>query len=132
MSQTDPISDFLTRLRNAIRARHDKVDLPASSAKVEIVKILKDEGYVRNFKVLDNRFSGILRVYLKYDASGESVITGLDRISKAGRRVYRPKDELPEVLGGLGIAIISTSKGLMTGRNARRQGIGGEVLCKVW
>jgi len=132
MSQTDPISDLLTRLRNALRARHDKIDLPSSKLKVEIARLLKDEGYVRNFKVLENRFAGTLRVYLKYDGSGESVIGGIERASRSGRRLYKPTSEIPEVLGGLGISIISTSKGLMTGREARRQGIGGEVVCKVW
>lgn len=132
MSQTDPISDLLTRLRNALRARHDKIDLPNSGLKLEVVKLLKDEGYVRNYKVLENRFAGTLRVYLKYDQDGESVIGGIQRVSRPGRRIYRGSEEIPEVLGGLGIAVLSTSKGLMTGREARRQGIGGEVLCRVW
>ena len=132
MSQVDPISDFLTRVRNAIRARHDKIDIPSSSVKVGIAKILKEEGYIRNFKVVENRFSGTLRVYLKYDASGESVIEGIQRVSRSGRRTYAGKGEIPEVLGGLGMAIVSTSRGLMSGREARRQGVGGEVLCRVW
>lgn len=132
MSQTDPISDLLTRLRNALRARHDKIDLPNSGLKLEVVKLLKDEGYVRNYKVLENRFAGTLRVYLKYDQDGESVIGGIQRVSRPGRRIYRGSEDIPEVLGGLGIAVLSTSKGLMTGREARRQGIGGEVLCRVW
>jgi small subunit ribosomal protein S8 len=132
MSQTDPISDFLTRMRNALQARHDKIDLPSSAMKVEVARLLKEEGYVRNFKVLENRFAGTLRVYLKYDQSGESVIGGLQRVSRPGRRVYRPADDIPEVLGGLGISIVSTSRGLMTGRQAKREGVGGEIVCKVW
>lgn len=132
MSQTDPIADLLTRLRNALHARHDKIDVPSAAMKVEVVKLLKEEGYVRNYKVLENRFAGTLRVYLKYDQSGESVIGGIERVSRPGRRVYKGCEEIPEVLGGLGIAIVSTSKGLLTGREARRQGVGGEIVCKVW
>lgn len=132
MSMADPISDLLTRMRNALSARHDKIDLPSSKQKVEIVRLLKEEGYVRNFKVLENRFAGTLRVYLKYDAAGESVIGGIERASRPGRRSYSGKDSLPEVLGGLGIAVISTSHGLMTDREARRRGVGGEVVCRVW
>jgi len=132
MSMTDPIADLLTRIRNAIQARHDKVDLLASRIKTELVRILKEEGYVRNYKVLENRFSGILRVYLKYDAAGDSVIAGIQRASRPGMRLYCRAGEVPEALGGLGIAVVSTSKGLMSGDEAARQRIGGEVLCHVW
>lgn len=132
MKQHDPVSDLLTRIRNSIRARHDKVDVPASRLKVAVAKVLRDEGYVRNIKLVEDRFSGILRIYLKYDASGDSVIVGIDRVSRPGCRIYRGKDDLPEVLGGLGISVVSTSAGLMTDGEARRRGIGGEVLCRVW
>ena len=132
MNVTDPVSDLLTRLRNAISARHEKADVPSSRFKVELARILKDEGYIKNFKVMDDRGGSLLRLYLKYDDTGNPVIHGLTRSSKPGRRLYKGKDELPEVLGGLGVAIVSTSQGLLTGNDAKKRGVGGEVVCTVW
>ena len=132
MNVTDPVADLLARLRNALAARHEKTDVPSSRFKVEIARILKDEGYIKNFKVMDDRGGNLLRLYLKYDETGNPVIHGLTRTSPPGRRLYRRKDELPEVLGGLGISIVSTSQGLLTGHDARRRGLGGEVVCTVW
>src|SRR5258706_16436852 len=132
MNVTDPVSDLLARLRNALSARHEKTDVPSSRFKVELARILKDEGYIKNFKVLDDRGVGLLRLYLKYDDSGNPVIHGLARSSKPGRRLYARKDTLPEVLGGLGVAIVSTSQGLLTGNDAKKRGVGGEVVCTVW
>jgi small subunit ribosomal protein S8 len=129
---TDPIADMLTRLRNAILARHEKVDVPASSLKSEIARILKDEGYIQNFKRLDDEKQGVLRLFLRSADTGASVIQGVERISKPGRRIYVRKDEIPRVQGGLGINILSTSRGLMTGRQALREGLGGELLCNIW
>lgn len=129
---TDPISDLLTRVRNGLSARHEKIDVPSSRFKVEIARILKDEGYIKNFKVLDDKGAGLLRVYLKYDDVGRPVIHGMTRVSRPGRRYYCGKDGLPEVLGGLGVAIVSTSQGLVTGQDAKRRGIGGEIVCSVW
>ncbi|HQQ77590.1 MAG TPA: 30S ribosomal protein S8 [Thermoanaerobaculia bacterium] len=132
MNVTDPVSDLLTRLRNAISARHEKADVPSSRFKVELARILKDEGYIKNFKVMDDRGGSLLRLYLKYDDTGNPVIHGLSRSSKPGRRLYKGKNELPEVLGGLGVAIVSTSQGLLTGNDAKKRGVGGEVVCTVW
>jgi small subunit ribosomal protein S8 len=132
MNVTDPVSDLLTRLRNAISARHEKADVPSSRFKVELARILKDEGYIKNYKVMDDRGGSLLRLYLKYDDTGNPVIHGLARSSKPGRRLYKGKDELPEVLGGLGVAIVSTSQGLLTGNDAKKRGVGGEVVCTVW
>ena len=132
MNVTDPVSDLLTRVRNAISARHEKTDVPSSRFKVELARILKDEGYIKNFKVMDDRGGSLLRLYLKYDDTGNPVIHGLTRSSKPGRRLYAGKDELPEVLGGLGVAIVSTSQGLLTGNDAKKRGVGGEVVCTVW
>ena len=132
MSMSDPIADLLARVRNALTARHEKTDVPSSRFKVELARILKDEGYIKNFKVMDDRGGSLLRLYLKYDETGNPVIHGLTRTSKPGRRLYRRKDELPEVLGGLGISIVSTSQGLLAGHDARRRGLGGEVVCTVW
>ena len=132
MNVTDPVSDLLARLRNALAARHEKTDVPSSRFKVELARILKDEGYIKNFKVLDDRGVGLLRLYLKYDESGTPVIHGLTRQSKPGRRLYKRKDDLPEVLGGLGVAIVSTSQGLLTGNDAKKRGLGGEIVCTVW
>ena len=132
MNVTDPVSDLLTRLRNAISARHEKADVPSSRFKVELARILKDEGYIKNYKVMDDRGGSLLRLYLKYDDTGNPVIHGLTRSSKPGRRYYARKDELPEVLGGLGVAIVSTSQGLLTGNDAKRRGVGGEIVCTVW
>ncbi|MFZ2493028.1 MAG: 30S ribosomal protein S8 [Thermoanaerobaculia bacterium] len=133
MSMTDPIADMLTRIRNGIQARHERIELPSSKLKVEIARILKSEGFISNFKVVDeDKIQATLRVYLKYSDGGEPVIHGIERVSRPGRRVYRAKDELPRVLGGLGLAIVSTSKGVLSGADAAKIGIGGEVLCQVW
>ncbi len=129
---TDPVADLLARIRNSIAARHEKTDVPASRFKVELARILKDEGYIKNFKIMDDRGVGLLRLYLKYDEAGNPVIHGLARQSQPGRRLYARKDQLPQVLGGLGIAIVSTSQGLLSGQDARRRGLGGEVVCTVW
>jgi small subunit ribosomal protein S8 len=132
MSMTDPIADMLTRIRNGIQSRHDRVDVPASKLKVEIARILKSEGFISNYKVVEEKPQSLLRVYLKYSDEGEPVIHGIERISRPGRRVYRNKQEIPRVLGGLGLAIVSTSKGVMAGAEAVKSGVGGEVLCQVW
>lgn len=132
MAVSDPVADFLTCVRNAIRARHRKVDVPASRLKQEIAKALLRERYVNNVKLIEGGRQGLLRVYLKYTADDENVITGIRRISTPGRRVYVGKDRLPRVMGGLGAAIVSTSKGVMSDREAREAGLGGEVLCQVW
>jgi len=131
MSLSDPIADMLTRIRNASKAKHDKVDIPASRAKSEIARILKEGGYVKNFKVIENSPQAVLRVYLKYDENDRGVIN-LKRISKPGRRVYVDHAHVPRVLNGLGISILTTSKGIVTDREARKLNIGGEVLCHVW
>lgn len=132
MVMTDPIADFLTRIRNANTVYHDKVEAPASKVKRAIASILKDEGFIRDCEFIDDGKQGIIRIYLKYGANKERVITGLKRISKPGLRVYARKDDIPKVLGGLGIAIISTPKGIMTDKKARKEGLGGEVICYVW
>ena len=131
MNTTDPISDYLTRLRNAVRARHKRVDVPSSSLKREISKILADQKYIGGFTEIKDTKQGILRIMLKY-TDGVSAITGLSRVSTPGLRRYVPAGELPRVLNGLGIALISTSRGLMTDKEARTQHVGGEVLCQVW
>ena len=135
---TDPIADMLTRIRNAVGAKRPRVDIPASKLKVEIARVLQEEGYVLGYKMVDETPEGartpqkFVRVFLKYGARGERVISGIERISRPGRRMYSGHDEVPPVLGGLGISILTTSRGLMTGRAAAKAGIGGEVLCKVW
>jgi small subunit ribosomal protein S8 len=129
---TDPIADMLTRLRNANTAGHEKVDIPSSRLKVEIARILKKEGFVTGYKVIDQDIQDILRVYLTYGSGNERVIRGITRTSKPGLRIYARSRKIPRVLSGMGIAIISTSKGIMTDREARNQGVGGEVLCHVW
>ena len=131
MNITDPIADMLTRIRNANAQKHDTVDVPASKLKKSIAEILLEEGYIKAFEEIEDNSQGILRITLKY-VNKQKVITGLKRISKPGLRVYATKDELPKVLGGLGIALISTSKGIMTDKKARQEGIGGEVLAFVW
>jgi len=128
---TDPIADMLTRIRNGIRARHPRVDMPASTLRVEIARILKQEGYVSNFKVAEEGKKKVLKVFLRYGEDGQSVISTLDRVSRPGRRVYVGAREIPKVLGGLGINILSTPRGVMTGKNARKAGVGGEVLCNI-
>ena len=132
MNLTDPVADFLTRIRNAQNSRHQKLDVPASKLKAEIARILKEEGYIANVKPVDEEGRQLLRVYLKYGASNEAVIRDLKRVSKPGCRVYIGKDEIRRVQGGLGIAIMTTPRGVLTGRQARREGVGGEVLCEVW
>ena len=132
MHITDPIADMLTRIRNANNAKHDTVDVPASNMKKSIAQILLDEGYIKNFQLIDDGTQGVIRVTLKYGPGKEKVISGLRRVSKPGLRVYARCEELPKVLGGLGIAIISTSKGLMTDKEARKNAIGGEVLAYIW
>ena len=132
MVMTDPIADFLTRIRNANMVYMDKVEIPASKTKKGLAEILKEEGFVKDVEYIEDGKQGVIRVYLKYGANREKVINGLKRISKPGLRVYAGKDELPKVLGGLGIAIISTSKGLMIDKKARKEGLGGEVICYVW
>jgi len=132
MSMTDPIADMLTRIRNGITSRHDRIELPSSKLKVEVAKILKSEGFISNFKVVEEGPQPTLRVYLKYADDGEPVIHGIERISRPGRRVYRGKEDIPQVLGGLGLAIVSTSQGVLSGHEAVRKGVGGEVLCQVW
>ena len=132
MNTTDPIADMLTRIRNANTSKHKTVDIPESNIKLSIAKILFDEGYIKSFEQIATENQGIIRVTLKYDENGKRVIAGLKRISKPGLRVYASKDELPKVLNGLGIALISTSKGIMTDKKARELGVGGEVLAYVW
>ena len=132
MHITDPIADMLTRIRHANNAKHDTVDVPASNMKKSIAQILLEEGYIKNFQLIDNGTQGVIRVTLKYGAGKEKVISGLRRVSKPGLRVYAGADELPKVLRGLGIAIVSTSKGVMTDKKAREAHVGGEVLAFVW
>ena len=132
MHITDPVADMLTRIRNANAAKHDKVEVPASNMKKSIARILLEEGYIRNYQILDDSPQGTIRITLKYNAGKERVITGLKRVSKPGLRVYAGADELPKVLRGLGIAIISTSRGVMTDKKARELHVGGEVLAFVW
>ncbi|MBR2078307.1 MAG: 30S ribosomal protein S8 [Exiguobacterium sp.] len=132
MVMTDPIADMLTRIRNANMVRHEKMELPASNIKREIAEILKREGFIRDVEYIEDAKQGTLRLFLKYGANNERVITGLKRISKPGLRVYAKADEVPKVLGGLGIAVLSTSKGLMTDKEARQQQVGGEVIAYIW
>ncbi len=132
MTMTDPIADMLARIRNALMARHTKVVIPGSKLKVAIARILKDEGYIENFRVTRDRPQPNIVITLKYDENGKPVITGLKRVSKPGRRIYVTRREIPWVMSGMGVAILSTSKGVMTDKQARRLGIGGEVLCYVW
>jgi small subunit ribosomal protein S8 len=132
MSLTDPVADLLTRIRNAINARQQKLDVPASNLKAEIARILKEEGYLSNFKATEENGRKVLRLYLKYGSNNDAAITNLARISRPGCRVYVGHNDIPRVLGGLGINILTTPKGVMTGRTARKSGVGGEVLCEVW
>lgn len=132
MSMSDPIADFLTRIRNAGMVYHDKVEVPASRIKKELAELLKAEGYIKDVEFIADDKQGMIRMYLKYGPNRERVITGLKRISRPGLRVYAKKDEIPKVLGGLGIAIISTSKGIMTDKKARKEGLGGEVISYIW
>ena len=131
---TDPIADMLTRIRNSVSAKHTRVDMPASRLKTDIARILQSEGYIQGFKLLDESSSPVktLRLFLKYGPRGEKLISGIERISRPGRRVYFGRDDVPDVLAGLGTSILTTSRGVMTGREAVKAGIGGEVLCNVW
>jgi small subunit ribosomal protein S8 len=134
---TDPIADMLTRIRNAVSSRHTRVDLPASKLKVEIARILQDEGYIAGFKLVEANGEAqtaqqAVRLFLKYGPGGERVISGIERVSRPGRRVYVSRDSVPAVLGGLGVSILTTSRGVMSGRAAQRAGVGGEILCNVW
>ncbi|GAE93738.1 SSU ribosomal protein S8p [Gracilibacillus boraciitolerans JCM 21714] len=132
MTMTDPIADMLTRIRNANMVRHEKLEFPASNLKKEIADILKREGFIRDYEYVEDDKQGILRIFLKYGSNDERVITGLKKISKPGLRVYAKADELPKVLNGLGVAIVSTSKGVLSDKEARSQAIGGEVLAYIW
>ena len=132
MSVSDPVADFLTCIRNAIGAKHRKVDVPSSNIKTELAKVLLRERFINNFKTIEDNKQGVLRVYLKYTNDETPVITGIKRISKPGRRVYVGKARIPRVMGGLGMSVVSTSRGLMTDREARDAGLGGELVCQVW
>ena len=132
MVMTDPVADFLTRIRNACMAKFDRVDIPSSKTKLSIAKLLKEEGYIRNYKLIKDKRQDTLRLYLKYDEKNVPIIGGLERISKPSCRVYVRHDKIPYVLKGYGTAILSTSKGIVSDREARRERIGGELLCKVW
>jgi len=133
---SDPIADMLTRIRNAVQAKHPRVDMPASRLKAEIARILQDEGYIQGFRIVEENAGGVarpvIRIALKYGPHGERVISGIERISRPGRRVYFGRDEVPRVLGGLGTSILTTSRGVMSGREAVKAGVGGELLCNVW
>lgn len=132
MTMTDPIADMLTRIRNANVVKHETVDVPASNMKKELSRILLEEGFIRGYDVIEDGKQGIIRIQLKYGQSGERVISGLKRISKPGMRVYAANHEIPKVLNGLGISVISTSKGILTDKQARKENVGGEVICYVW
>jgi small subunit ribosomal protein S8 len=131
---TDPIADMLTRIRNAVQSRHPRVDMPASRFKADVARILEQEGYIQGYKVVkaDDQPQAVLRLVLKYGPHGENVIVGLQRVSRPGRRVYLGRDDVPKVMGGLGMSILTTSRGVMTGQQAAKAGIGGEVLCNIW
>jgi small subunit ribosomal protein S8 len=129
---TDPIADMLTRIRNSVLIKAEKVDIPASRLKVEIAKIMKEEGFIKSYKIIKDKKQGILRVTLKYTQDNRPIVEGLKRISKPGRRVYVGKDEVPSVVGGMGIAVMTTPKGILTDKTCRREGVGGEVLCYIW
>lgn len=132
MCLTDPLADMLTRLRNAAAAKFQKVDIPASQLKLSIARILKEEGFIKNYKIIKDSKQGILQIHLKYDERNQPMISGLKRVSKPSRRIYAGKDEIPLVRGGLGVAILSTNRGILTDREARKLGVGGEVLCQIW
>ncbi len=132
MSMTDPIADMLTRIRNAQRASHELVNIPSSKLKINVAKVLKSEGYVKNFRIISDGQHRFIRIFLKYDKEGVAIIEGIKRVSKPGCRVYAGSDEVPKVLNGYGINILSTSKGLMTDNEARKMRVGGEILCAVW
>jgi small subunit ribosomal protein S8 len=132
MGMTDPIADMLTRIRNGNSAKFSKVDIPASKIKIQIARILKDEGYIKNFKVIKDNRQGILRLYLKFDEKNQQVLSSIQRVSRPSRRYYAQKDNIPKVLNGMGLSILTTSKGIMTEREARKHGVGGEIICTVW
>ncbi|MDR3271518.1 MAG: 30S ribosomal protein S8 [Peptococcaceae bacterium] len=132
MAMSDPIADFLTRIRNAGMVYHDKVEVPASRVKKDLAELLKNEGYIKDVEYVADNKQGIIRMYLKYGPNRERVISGLKRISRPGLRVYTKRDEIPKVLGGLGVAVISTSQGIMSDKQARKLGLGGEVICYIW
>jgi small subunit ribosomal protein S8 len=132
MTSSDPIADMLTRVRNALRAKHQKVDVPASKLKMEIARILKEEGYIINFKLAEDGAQKSIRLYLKYTPANEPAIASIQRVSRPGCRVYVGSTDIPRVLGGLGVNILTTPRGVMTGRDARKEGVGGELLCQVW
>ncbi len=129
---TDPIADMLTRIRNALMVKHDKVNIPSSKVKTNIAILLKEEGYIKNYKLIKDKKQGIIRIYLKYDNNNNNIIQGIQRISKPGNRIYVSKDKIPKVLNGLGVALISTSRGVLSDRICRKEGIGGEVIGYVW
>ncbi|HMK55923.1 MAG TPA: 30S ribosomal protein S8 [Dissulfurispiraceae bacterium] len=129
---TDPIADMLTRIRNSVLIKAEKVDIPASRLKVEIAKIMKEEGFIKSYKIIKDKKQGILRITLKYSQDNRPIVEGLKRISKPGRRVYVGKDEVPSVVGGMGVAVVTTPKGILTDKACRREGVGGEVLCYIW
>jgi small subunit ribosomal protein S8 len=130
--QTDPIADMLTRIRNGAAARHGKVEIPASKFKVELARILKDEGYVTNYRVAEESGKPVIKLYLKYNTDSTPVISRIERVSKPGRRVYTSSQKIPRIIGGLGLSIVSTSRGVMTGRQAEKLGVGGEIVCSVY
>jgi len=132
MGMTDPIADMLTRIRNAIMASYDTVDIPNSRLKIDIIKVLKSEGFIKNYKIIPDGRQGIIRIFFRYDDNREPVIEGLKRVSKPSCRIYTKSDKIPQVLNGYGINILSTSKGIMTDRQARKMRVGGEILCSVW
>ncbi|MDX1984368.1 MAG: 30S ribosomal protein S8 [Bryobacteraceae bacterium] len=132
MTTSDPIADMLTRIRNAMAVRHSKVDVPASKLKADIARILKDEGYILNFKIAEEGSKKTIKIYLKYTAGNQPVISKIVRVSRPGCRVYSGSKEIPRVLGGMGISILTTPQGVMTGRQAKQSGVGGEILCQVW
>jgi small subunit ribosomal protein S8 len=132
MTPSDPIADMLTRVRNALRARHQKVDVPASKLKMELARILKEEGFILNYKMADEAAGKTIRLYLKYTTANQPAISKIERISRPGCRVYVGSEKIPRVLGGLGINILTTPRGLMTGRDARKENVGGELLCQIW
>ena len=132
MAQSDPIADMLTRIRNAVKAKFNSVDVPGSKLKIEMAKTLKDEGFIRNYKFLKDGKQGILRIYLKYGSGNTNVIYGLERISKPSRRLYVRSKDIKPVFNGMGISILSTSKGIMTDKKARKENVGGEILCNIW
>ena len=132
MSMTDPIADMLTRIRNALRASYNSVDIPSSRKKIDIAKVLKSEGFIKNFKIMQDNKQGIMRIFFKYDEKGEPLIEGLKRVSKPGCRIYTKGDRVPQVLNGYGINILTTSRGVMTDKQARELGVGGEIICSIW